>query len=275
MLIVPTESAPTISYRTGYLISIPLMIWLIVWSNDWNTTWFLALNPFFAQLPNLLWTGLSLLGNGWAIFALALPLIFYVPRLIYAALISGVLTGFLSNGAKAFFDTPRPASILDHASFQIIDNPLMHSAMPSGHTMTAFSICTAMFFTAPKPLKKYLFILWLLAIGAGCSRIAVGAHWPSDVLVGAAMGIFCGLLACRLVGLVPPNTMQPFSRVSRLIVLMGLLDLYVLVIGPLDFSINRPIQWVLMAVVVCTLGAYLVAFWRHYRRESQASINAL
>ena len=37
------------------------------------------------------------------------------------------------------------------------------------------------------------------AVCMGLSRLYVGVHYPSDVLVGALVGSLCGLAACRLV----------------------------------------------------------------------------
>ena len=38
----------------------------------------------------------------------------------------------------------------------------------------------------------------LLAYLTGLSRISAGLHWPSDVVAGAALGIFFGLLGLIL-----------------------------------------------------------------------------
>lgn len=82
---------------------------------------------------------------------------------------------------------PRPYQVLD------ID-PLIHKetrgkSMPSRHVFSIFVI--AMTFLWVLPWAGVV----LLVLGAllGLVRVVGGVHFPRDVLVGAACGIFCGL----------------------------------------------------------------------------------
>lgn len=263
------QAFTNIPKSAGYLILPPLIVWMIVYSNDWNTSWFIGLNQFFSKLPEIFWTGTSLLGNGWAIFALALPIIFLIPRAMYSALIAGILTAVLSHTSKAFFDTPRPAALLDHNLFQIIEKPLFDSSMPSGHTMTAFAICTAIIFSLPTNYRGRFLILWILAIGVACSRIAVGAHWPSDVLVGASLGILCGLVGANLSWKISGKWLETFSTPILIIILLASTDVYVLSVDQLDFALNLPIQKVLSAIVVMTQLSYLGLYFKNLKRKSK------
>jgi undecaprenyl-diphosphatase len=58
------------------------------------------------------------------------------------------------------------------------------SSFPSGHTGTAFAIATVLSNQYP----RLRIPLYLGATLVGISRIYLGRHYPSDVLVGAAMG---------------------------------------------------------------------------------------
>ena len=246
-----------------YLITLPFLMWVILSQHHWTTDVFLLLNRQFTVLPDLFWTTLSLGGNGWFIFAILLPVIYVAPRVIFAALLSGVITGIVSNLAKSFFDTPRPAFILDQASFHIIESPLLHSAMPSGHTMTAFAISTAVIFSMPKHLRKYTHFLWLLAIGTGLARIAVGAHWPSDVLIGASFGIFCGLLGTSLIYKIALNKFRTYSKASVMVILMSLVNIYILLYEKLDFSINQPVQYLAALLLSVNFIVYFILYFKH------------
>jgi len=62
------------------------------------------------------------------------------------------------------------------------------TSFPSGHTLVAFSIASV--WAHDKPNEKYL--AYSLASMVGISRITLSAHWPSDVLVGAIIGIAQG-----------------------------------------------------------------------------------
>lgn len=57
-------------------------------------------------------------------------------------------------------------------------------SFPSGHTLHAFSFALLLsaFYPALAPL------LWSFAALVGLSRVVLGLHFPSDVLIGAAVG---------------------------------------------------------------------------------------
>lgn len=65
------------------------------------------------------------------------------------------------------------------------------NSMPSGHTAATFAGLIMAGMLAPK-VKP---ITWTLAILVGLSRVAVGAHWPTDVILGA----FIGMVAADLI----------------------------------------------------------------------------
>ncbi|MBL8890556.1 MAG: phosphatase PAP2 family protein [Planctomycetaceae bacterium] len=67
-------------------------------------------------------------------------------------------------------------------------------SFPSGHAATAFSMAVALSWAFPQGRL----IFFSLAVLAGLQRIVSNSHWPSDVLVGAAIG----LLAANAVKLV-------------------------------------------------------------------------
>jgi len=59
-------------------------------------------------------------------------------------------------------------------------------SFPSGHTSNAFATATAMTFAFPKWYVAVPAFSWAGAVGY--SRMHLGVHYPSDVLVGAAVG---------------------------------------------------------------------------------------
>jgi undecaprenyl-diphosphatase len=68
-------------------------------------------------------------------------------------------------------------------------------SFPSGHTMTAFAAWAA--FAGLLPGCGLLFLPAAVLIGV--SRVFLGLHYPTDVLVGALLGTGLGLAAVRLV----------------------------------------------------------------------------
>lgn len=94
---------------------------------------------------------------------------------------------------------PRPAAMLDNESFVIIGETLKGStSLPSGHSIATFMTITILLF-AFMPKEKLHKIIWsFLMISFGLivafSRVAVGAHYPIDVIVGSTIGYIVAVL---------------------------------------------------------------------------------
>ena len=69
-------------------------------------------------------------------------------------------------------------------------------SMPSGHTMASFAALVMIGLLAPR--AKWF--TWTLAIVIAVSRVAVGRHWPSDVILGAFIGMVCADLVKSVFG---------------------------------------------------------------------------
>jgi membrane-associated phospholipid phosphatase len=68
-----------------------------------------------------------------------------------------------------------------------------YASLPSGHATTAFSVLVAFGTLWPRART----VLWIYALAIAMSRIAVTAHYPSDVLAGAVVGTVGALLVRR------------------------------------------------------------------------------
>lgn len=222
-----------------------------LWLDVWEPALFRTLNRWFATLPDLVWSLLSLFGTGWAIYAASAPALWRAPRVILAWLCAAPLAGVLTRVGKDFFFTPRPLEVLGTEGINVIGEPLFIASMPSGHSITAFAGATAIYFTlAPHARRRWLW-LFVFALGVACSRVAVGAHWPADAAVGAAAGMLSGLTGAWLAARIPARHLQPQAWLMRGVALFGLYCLYVLWTDKMGFAINLPYQY--------ALGAFLAA----------------
>ncbi len=84
----------------------------------------------------------------------------------------------------------RPRPFIDHAVNLLIVHANTGS-FPSGHAAFFFALATAVFLSN-RCAGQWLF---LAAFLISVARVFVGVHYPGDILVGAAVGIFSGWLA--------------------------------------------------------------------------------
>jgi membrane-associated phospholipid phosphatase len=98
-----------------------------------------------------------------------------------------ILVAIVSQGLKIFVYRARP----------FITYPFIEklsegggSSFPSGHTMEAFAMAAALLLLFSK--KKIVIPVYLWAMMMAYSRMALGVHYPSDVLAGILIGTFIG-----------------------------------------------------------------------------------
>lgn len=139
---------------------------------------------------------ISQLGSVYFIAAVGLSLLLFKKRGIKEAGLL-TLTGLavsetISTILKEIISRPRPVTIIENIHL-LCHKSYTHS-FPSGHTTLAFTIAAIIASLYP----KLRFILFALAISIGFSRIYIGAHFPTDVIAGAILGIFIGFIITRV-----------------------------------------------------------------------------
>ena len=165
---------------------------------------------------------------------------------------------------KFLLDGPHPAAVVDNAHIRIMGDVLHTVAMPSGHTLTAVAIASALYFAVPARRRARYAWLWLLATGTGLSRIAVGAHWPGDVAVGAGLGLLAGMLGSVLLASMGPIHCKPTAWSLRAVAALVALAVYHLLCEELDFAENLPFQYVLAVV---STGSVVVFAWQNFKHN--------
>ncbi|WP_296510800.1 phosphatase PAP2 family protein [Rhodoferax sp.] len=249
----------------------PVVIFVLgapLWLQIWEPAFFMAVNRWCAPVVAEFWTGLSLLGNGWGLLAVTAPLLVLAPRLMVAWLCAAPFAVLFARTGKFFIESPRPAAVLDPAQMRVVGELLHNVSMPSGHTLTAFAVASGIYYAlTPVQRRRFGWLLWVLAAGAGLSRIAVAAHWPGDVAVGASLGILSGLLGHQLWSRLSERQFATGAWGLRLAAVLVALSVYHLVTEELDFPENHVYQQVLAVVAVLSLLAYARAAWRSMFKE--------
>jgi membrane-associated phospholipid phosphatase len=107
-----------------------------------------------------------------------------VTRLGYVFLAVG-LPGLIVTIVKRWIGRIRPSAQGPFAYEPFSWRP-DYASFPSGHATTAFAVLVAIGFLIPRARPA----LWVYALLIAASRIIVDAHYPSDVIAGAAFGAF-------------------------------------------------------------------------------------
>lgn len=144
-------------------------------------------------MPDAFWASLTLLGFGWAVVIVVAALDRHSGAFTAAAVLSLTMGGGLIQLVKNLWPLPRPALILGEDHLTVIGVTVQHSgSMPSGHAAAAAALATLVVLVLHSghrlTLPRLMATATLGALAAW-SRVAVGAHWPADVLVGAAAGV--------------------------------------------------------------------------------------
>ena len=102
------------------------------------------------------------------------------------------LPGLFVSLVKRFIGRARPLvpGTVDPFVFDPLAWRAEYASMPSGHTTTVFAALVALGSLWPRART----VLWIYALAIAASRIVITAHFPSDVLAAAIVGVVGALL---------------------------------------------------------------------------------
>lgn len=133
------------------------------------------------------------------------------------------LPSLISTLVKRIIGRARPVHFLQDGYYGVTPFSLdaSYASFPSGHSTTIGALAMVLAIAAP----KYRALFLTLALAVGATRIALGAHYPSDVAGGLLFGAFMAYFVARLgaaYGLLfldntaPWPQVRPAFRLSRL-----------------------------------------------------------
>ena len=151
---------------------------------------FISSNKLAQVLPHSFWQILTTL-SAPLVAPLLIFTLFHKQPLFLRALLISISLGIICNyGLKYGFAYPRPASVLAADGFFHSGPKIASPSFPSGHTLTIFLLMSLISHWLNN--TRLSMALFTVAFVISLSRIAVGAHWPSDVLFGALVGWVIG-----------------------------------------------------------------------------------
>lgn len=153
------------------------------------------------RVSSRIFASASYLGNGllWYVLMLLLLIsdgISAVPLVLTMAAV-GISCTVVYKILKSSTMRPRPCAV-SSALFRTVE-PLDRFSFPSGHTLHAVAFTSLV--VAYYPGLGWFLIPFTVIVAA--SRLVLGLHYPSDVLVGALIGLCgatCGLYALSALG---------------------------------------------------------------------------
>jgi undecaprenyl-diphosphatase len=170
---------------------------------DSITHWDLVfLNTIFGlnsrRLVSAVMPWISHSGNGY--YYPVIPLFFYLinPDIARSFLLTGIMAFAIElplyKTLKHGIKRDRPCKVLSGVYPRVSPSDLF--SFPSGHTAAAFLIATLIGHFSPILLVPGY--IWALLVGV--SRIYLGVHYPSDILAGLFIGLFCAFAGIMVFG---------------------------------------------------------------------------
>src|SRR5262245_36767818 len=139
----------------------------------------------------------SRLGDGWLWWSIGGLLLLFGGPSRFVALAAATVSAALSVGLflrlKKIINRRRPCAIEPCSWAELL--PPDQFSFPSGHSMTAFAVAVPLSLFYPSLEAGLLFC----AVSIAGSRILLGMHFLSDVLVGSALGAVIGYTVYSIV----------------------------------------------------------------------------
>ena len=178
---------------------------MIDWLDQIDKAIFHFLNSFHSDVSDKIWLSITNIPTWIPLYVVILAMMIRTFKKDSFYLVIGLLLvvlfsdQFTSGFMKPFFLRPRPCHDPEIGH-------LVHLAkrcggqfgFASGHAANSFGIAMFVWMTF-RSYWKWTWVLFLWAALVAYSRIAIGVHYPGDILVGGAVGALFGWLTFTLI----------------------------------------------------------------------------
>ncbi len=160
------------------------------------------------------------------------------------AFFSFLLSDWIGQEMKNYIQRPRPCTALE--GVWLLAGCTSSGSMPSNHAFNSFAYAISFFYFT----KRHNSVSWrlypvLLASFVAISRVYVGVHYPTDIVVGALLG--CGVslaLICSHKVIIKNYRIRPHITILfTAITAISLFRIYYILHGPLDLSPDEAHYW--------------------------------
>ena len=200
------------AFSIAFVIALFLDVPLSTWAHDTGLAGWLKEHTYVAyviRLPgNFLFTvvmSAALLIAAWRAGIRRGPRLWESPAIVFLAGVLSSVNGLL----KMFVGRIRPYHGVPPFELHPFRYGLVNSeasfSFPSGDATLAFAMAVSLGMVLPRLRPLW----WTLAVIVGLERIAANAHYPSDVVAGAALGTAVAVAAKKIVGLFTKNDANP------------------------------------------------------------------
>jgi len=234
-------------YRRIPIIAAVFTIALMV--DEINQSLFLVLNSVLYIPFEFIWLNISILGEAQVIAILLLPLIARRPNILWAVLITFIITITSVELAKHYFAQPRPPVVLDYDQFHQIGENFSVDSFPSVNAAVAFSIAAIVLLSVQQLWLKITIIIYAFLIGL--SQIAIGANWPIDIFAGVIAGWLPAKFGFDLAKKKIFKTKTALKFLRGLFITIVIYFIYDLVTGDINVAVLKTV-----ILITCVIIAY-------------------
>ncbi len=231
---------------------------------DANNGVFLYLNQTTRPFGDTFWECVTVLGDGLIGCLLVAPFIQRRPRIVLSTLAAGLIVLGIVQAVKYFLGgLPRPVLIIPADQMHYFGPYVAMNAFPSGHSATAFMLAGVLGLTFRSWGLRVLFVI--LASIVALSRVAVGAHWPVDILGGA----FLGWSAAGVGYLIAQHSKYSDIKATRLIFALALLAAAVSIFF-YDVTRYPGAYWLLRTMAVVAIVVLVRTIWLEFHTSEKS-----